>query len=246
MASYRLVFYFVSSRRKVIRSFLSFAFFRPPKAIFVPGMYFLGFSRYSNCLLLSALRQFLFCVLSTYQSVLVPLDALLLVRVGVREALDLASVAAEEAVEVGSDLVALALLQVMALRASCLEKVCALLLVTCGVVLALRVTGGMPAHRAEKRLAASPGRQAGGEGYASVWRCCVVDWSNTAIAMTSPPPPPCSLMHAWEKQTHPRRSCPCPLCRLVWMYEESVDSRRRLLCGEDWKRLSVAVVVCWW
>lgn len=33
----------------VIRSFLSFSFFRPPKAILVPGMYFLGFSRYSNC-----------------------------------------------------------------------------------------------------------------------------------------------------------------------------------------------------
>lgn len=33
----------------VIRSFLSFAFFNPPKAILVPGMYFLGFSRYSNC-----------------------------------------------------------------------------------------------------------------------------------------------------------------------------------------------------
>jgi hypothetical protein len=33
----------------VIRSFRSFPFFRPPKAILVPGMYFLGFSRYSNC-----------------------------------------------------------------------------------------------------------------------------------------------------------------------------------------------------
>lgn len=32
----------------VIRSFLSFSFLRPPKAILVPGMYFLGFSRYSN------------------------------------------------------------------------------------------------------------------------------------------------------------------------------------------------------
>lgn len=31
----------------VIRSFRSFAFLRPPKAIFVPGMYFLGFSKYS-------------------------------------------------------------------------------------------------------------------------------------------------------------------------------------------------------
>jgi len=43
-----VVVYFVSSRRKVIRSFRSFAFLRPPKAIFVPGMYFFGFSRYSN------------------------------------------------------------------------------------------------------------------------------------------------------------------------------------------------------
>lgn len=33
----------------VIKSFLSFAFFNPPKAILVPGMYFLGFSRYANC-----------------------------------------------------------------------------------------------------------------------------------------------------------------------------------------------------
>lgn len=37
-------------RTYVIRSFLSLAFLRPPKAIFVPGMYFLGFSRYSNCI----------------------------------------------------------------------------------------------------------------------------------------------------------------------------------------------------
>ena len=33
----------------VIKSFLSLAFLRPPKAIFVPGIYFFGFSRYSNC-----------------------------------------------------------------------------------------------------------------------------------------------------------------------------------------------------
>ena len=43
-----VIIYFVSSRKWVIRSFLSLAFFRPPNAIFVPGMYFLGFSRYSN------------------------------------------------------------------------------------------------------------------------------------------------------------------------------------------------------
>lgn len=38
-----------ASRTYVIRSFLSFAFFSPPNAILVPGIYFLGFSRYSNC-----------------------------------------------------------------------------------------------------------------------------------------------------------------------------------------------------
>lgn len=37
----------------VMRSLRSFSFFSPPKAIFVPGMYFLGFSRYSNCRLIS-------------------------------------------------------------------------------------------------------------------------------------------------------------------------------------------------
>ena len=37
-----------SSAAYVIRSFLSLAFLRPPNAILVPGMYFFGFSRYSN------------------------------------------------------------------------------------------------------------------------------------------------------------------------------------------------------
>lgn len=32
----------------VTRSFRSFSFFNPAKAILVPGMYFFGFSRYSN------------------------------------------------------------------------------------------------------------------------------------------------------------------------------------------------------
>ncbi|KAH8627833.1 cytochrome c [Alternaria alternata] len=41
--------YLVSSARKVIKSLRSLGFLRPPKAILVPGMYFLGFSRYSNC-----------------------------------------------------------------------------------------------------------------------------------------------------------------------------------------------------
>jgi hypothetical protein len=45
--------YFVSSLRKVIRSLRSLGFLRPPNAILVPGMYFLGFSRYSNCGLVS-------------------------------------------------------------------------------------------------------------------------------------------------------------------------------------------------
>jgi hypothetical protein len=40
--------YLVSVWRKVIRSLRSLFFLRPPKAILVPGMYFLGFSRYSN------------------------------------------------------------------------------------------------------------------------------------------------------------------------------------------------------
>jgi hypothetical protein len=45
--------YLVSSWRKLIKSFRSLGFLRPPKAILVPGMYFLGFSRYSNCKLLA-------------------------------------------------------------------------------------------------------------------------------------------------------------------------------------------------
>jgi len=44
---YKLI-YFVWFLKKVIKSFLSFSFFKPPNAILVPGMYFFGFSRYSN------------------------------------------------------------------------------------------------------------------------------------------------------------------------------------------------------
>lgn len=72
--------YLVSSRRKVMRSFLSLPFFRPPKAILVPGMYFFGFSRYSNYVLVRTVRLPIMEVCS-YKSVLVPLDALLLVGV---------------------------------------------------------------------------------------------------------------------------------------------------------------------
>lgn len=48
-----------SGRTYVIRSFLSFSFFRPPNAILVPGMYFLGFSRYSNYTEVRSVRQIL-------------------------------------------------------------------------------------------------------------------------------------------------------------------------------------------
>ena len=91
----------------------------------MPGMYFLGFSRYSNCRIISeypghsspkAERSV------SYQSVVVPRNALLLVGVGVRETFDLTRLSAKETVEVGADLVALTLLQVVALSASCLEE----------------------------------------------------------------------------------------------------------------------------
>ena len=58
-----------------------------------------------------------------YQSVVIPGDALLLVRVGVREALNLTGLAAKQAVQVWADLVALALLQRVALSASGLDGV---------------------------------------------------------------------------------------------------------------------------
>ena len=54
----------------------------------------------------------------SYKSVLVPLDTLLLVGVGVCVAIDSTGVAAEKTVKVGADLVALTLLQVVALCAA--------------------------------------------------------------------------------------------------------------------------------
>ena len=36
---------------------LPLPFFRPPKAILVPGMYFLGFSRYSNYEMISSTQR---------------------------------------------------------------------------------------------------------------------------------------------------------------------------------------------
>lgn len=60
---------------------------------------------------------------ASYQSILLPLDGLVLIRVRVCKALDLTSLAAEQAVEVGSDLVALFLLQIVTLGESCLMMV---------------------------------------------------------------------------------------------------------------------------
>lgn len=126
----------------MIRSFLSFSFFRPPNAILVPGMYFLGFSRYSNyrletqvsrafsvirCQPLNALASREKSGDGTYQSVLLPLNTLLLVGVGVRVALNGAGVTAEQAVQSRADLVATAGLNGVALSATGLEEVGTLL-----------------------------------------------------------------------------------------------------------------------
>ena len=59
----------------------------------------------------------------SYQSVLTPCDALGFVRVGIREAFDLTSFTAEQAVEIGADFVALAFTKIVTLRAACLEFV---------------------------------------------------------------------------------------------------------------------------
>lgn len=64
---------------------------------------------------------------ATHESIVVPGDALLLVGVGVRVAIDGAGLAAEEAVESGADLVGAALLDGVALRAARLEEVGTLL-----------------------------------------------------------------------------------------------------------------------
>src|ERR1700735_4244525 len=80
----------VSNRTYVIRSLRSLVFFRPPKAILVPGMYFLGFPRYSNY----AVDQSFFSmvglrdIVRTYQSIFIPGHAGLSVGIGVREAFD--------------------------------------------------------------------------------------------------------------------------------------------------------------
>jgi len=105
-----------------MRSFLSLAFLRPPKAILVPGMYFFGFSRYSNlAVLVSSSVGIGLGQIFAYKGVVVPLDALLLVGVRVGETVNGTGLATKETVEVWSDLVSLALLQVVALRAAGLE-----------------------------------------------------------------------------------------------------------------------------
>jgi len=56
------------------------------------------------------------------QSFLVPLNRFLLVGVGVGETLDRSGVTSEKAVQIGTDLVALAFTESVALSASCLER----------------------------------------------------------------------------------------------------------------------------
>ena len=68
--------------------------------------------------------------MKTYESILLPCNALLLVGVCVGEALDGAGLAAEEAVERGADLVAAVFLEGVALGAPGLEEVGTLLGVT--------------------------------------------------------------------------------------------------------------------
>lgn len=71
---------------------------------------------------------------STYQSVLLPLDSLLLVGIRVGVTLDGAGVAAEQAVQSGSDLVTAASLDGVALSTTGLEQTSTLLGITCATV----------------------------------------------------------------------------------------------------------------
>lgn len=78
-------------------------------------------------------------VVWTYEAVVVPGDALLLVGVSVGVAVDGPALAAEQAVERGADLVAAASLEGVALRATGLEEVGTLLGITCGCAAPLAV-----------------------------------------------------------------------------------------------------------
>lgn len=114
----------------MIRSFLSFSFFRPPNAILVPGMYFFGFSRYSNYTLgqrkierkkTGSKKQS-----QTHQGIFGPDNTLLLIGICVLEALDLTGLASEQPVEVWPNLVGATNLESVALGAAGLEQVCTL------------------------------------------------------------------------------------------------------------------------
>lgn len=72
--------------------------------------------------------------IETNQSVLFPLNSLLLVGIGVRIALDGASVTAEQTVQSRADLVAAASLNSVALGTTGLEEVGTLLSITCGLL----------------------------------------------------------------------------------------------------------------
>ena len=119
------------SNTYVIKLSLSLPFFRPPKAILVPGMYFLGFSRYSNWTRVLATRRFGHKKKKkkkeeeeedSYQSVLIPCHIGFLVGVGVGETLDGTGVTAKETVQIRANLVRTALFDGVALSATGLEK----------------------------------------------------------------------------------------------------------------------------
>lgn len=114
----------------MIRSLRSFSFLSPPKAILVPGMYFFGFSRYSNCGRVS-ISSGMVELQGAYESGVVPGDSLLLVGIGVCVALNGTGLAAEETEQVWADLVALSVTEGVALGASGLEEVGTLLGITC-------------------------------------------------------------------------------------------------------------------
>lgn len=83
----------------------------------------------------------------TYQSLVVPGDALLLVGVGVGVAVDGAGLAAKQAVQRRADLVAAVLLNGVALRAARLEEASTLLDVTYGESRQLAVPAGSMERR---------------------------------------------------------------------------------------------------
>lgn len=94
-------------------------------------MYFLGFSRYSNCSTAASQQTFDNSGgqrggVVTNQGIFVPLNALLLVGVRVGEARNLARLAAKEAVQRGTDLVGSSGVDGMALVAAGLEELGAL------------------------------------------------------------------------------------------------------------------------